>query len=227
MAKQEKSELTLDDVAGHTIKTMNLQVDQVNWLTVYRIHHRVAEVFRKDRVFLVGDAAHIHSPVGGQGMNTGIGDAINLAWKLATVLRGHANMAFLDSYQAERQAGMSQILLNYREGSLSTGSAGSVQGGDRVPWAPVEGCDNYDSLRGVTWQVHVYGSVSEALGEWCRAKDVPLHVFPWHQKYQAVGLGQDAAYLIRPDSYIAVAELDSQGFEEYFKRIGVSMVDRV
>lgn len=277
MAKQEKSELTLDDVAGHTIKTMNLQVDQVNWLTVYRIHHRVAEVFRKDRVFLVGDAAHIHSPVGGQGMNTGIGDAINLAWKLATVLRGHANMAFLDSYQAERQAfaqtlvqttdrsfnviasksyvsgfvrswfvpyivpilarfdmfrcrafsGMSQILLNYREGSLSAGSAGSVQGGDRVPWAPVEGCDNYDSLRGVTWQVHVYGSVSEALGEWCRAKDVPLHVFPWHQKYQAVGLGQDAAYLIRPDSYIAVAELDSQGFEEYFKRIGVSMVDRV
>lgn len=272
MAKQERSELNLDDVAGQTIKTMKLQVEQLNWLAVYRIHHRVAEVFRKDRIFLVGDAAHIHSPVGGQGMNTGIGDAINLAWKLATVLRGHANMSLLDSYQAERQAfaqtlvqttdrsfnviasksyvsafmrswfvpyvapvlarfdmfrrrafsGMSQILLNYRDGPLSAGSAGSVQGGDRVPWAPVDGCDNHDSLREITWQVHVYGNnASEALGEWCRAKEIPLHVFPWHQKYQDVGLGQDAAYLIRPDSYIAVAELNSQGFEEYFKRSGI------
>lgn len=272
MAKQERSELTLDDVASQTIKIMNLQVEKVNWLTVYRIHHRVAEVFRKDRVFLIGDAAHIHSPVGGQGMNTGIGDAINLAWKLATVLRGKANMSLLDSYQAERQAfaqtlvqttdqsfnmiatkgyvsrfvrtwfvpyvapvlfqfhmfrrrafsGMSQILLNYRDGPLSAGSAGTVQGGDRVPWAPVDGCDNHESLREITWQVHVYGNnPSEALREWCRAKNIPLHVFPWHQKYQDVGLGQDAAYLIRPDSYVAVAELNSQGFEEYFNRSGI------
>lgn len=275
MAKQEEAELTLDDVAGRTIQTMNLQVEQLNWLTVYRIHHRVAEVFRKDRVFLVGDAAHIHSPVGGQGMNTGIGDAINLAWKLATVLRGHATMAFLDSYQAERQAfaqtlvqttdrsfnaiaaksylsgfvrswfvpyivpilarlhmvrsrafsGMSQILLNYRDGPLSAGfSAGSVQGGDRVPWAPVDGCDNHDSLREITWQVHVYGSnASDALADWCRATHIPLHVFPWHPKYQDVGLAQDAAYLIRPDSYIAVVELNSPGFEGYFKSVGINI----
>ena len=56
---------------------------QVNWFSTYRVHHRVTEHFRKGRAFLLGDAAHIHSPAGGQGMNTEIGDAINLAWKLA------------------------------------------------------------------------------------------------------------------------------------------------
>jgi 2-polyprenyl-6-methoxyphenol hydroxylase-like FAD-dependent oxidoreductase len=66
------------------------------------VHHRVAEHFRRGRAFLLGDAAHIHSPAGGQGMNTGIGDAINLAWKLAAVLAGRAADKLLDSYEAER-----------------------------------------------------------------------------------------------------------------------------
>jgi hypothetical protein len=68
------------------------------------VHHRVAEHFRKGRAFLLGDAAHIHSPVGGQGMNTGIGDAVNLAWKLASVLLGRAGETILDSYEPERIA---------------------------------------------------------------------------------------------------------------------------
>ena len=68
------------------------------------MHHRVADEFRKGRAFLLGDAAHIHSPVGGQGMNTGIGDAVNLAWKLAAVLNGCADHALLDSYEPERIA---------------------------------------------------------------------------------------------------------------------------
>ena len=62
----------------------------MNWFSTYHVHHRVTEHFRKGRAFLLGDAAHIHSPAGGQGMNTGIGDAINLAWKLAAVLAGDA-----------------------------------------------------------------------------------------------------------------------------------------
>ena len=60
---------------------------RVNWFSTYRVHHRVADHFRRGRAFLLGDAAHVHSPVGGQGMNTGIGDAVNLAWKLAAVAR--------------------------------------------------------------------------------------------------------------------------------------------
>jgi len=75
----------------------------VNWFSTYRVHHRVADRFQKGRAFLLGDAAHIHSPVGGQGMNTGIGDAVNLAWKLAAALRGGTS-ALAETYEAERVA---------------------------------------------------------------------------------------------------------------------------
>jgi 2-polyprenyl-6-methoxyphenol hydroxylase-like FAD-dependent oxidoreductase len=73
-----------------------------SWFSTYRIHHRSAERFRDRRCFLLGDAAHIHSPVGAQGMNTGLQDAYNLAWKLALVTAGRAGEALLDSYEAER-----------------------------------------------------------------------------------------------------------------------------
>jgi 2-polyprenyl-6-methoxyphenol hydroxylase-like FAD-dependent oxidoreductase len=73
------------------------------WLTYFRLHHRHATRYRAGRVFLAGDAAHVHSPAGAQGMNTGIQDAWNLGWKLALVERGLADPALLDSYEAERR----------------------------------------------------------------------------------------------------------------------------
>ena len=73
-----------------------------SWFSTYRIHHRRAARFRDRRCFLLGDAAHIHSPVGAQGMNTGLQDAYNLAWKLALVVSGRAGAALLDSYEDER-----------------------------------------------------------------------------------------------------------------------------
>lgn len=97
-------ELSLADVSGRAIENMGVEVSKVHWLSTYRVHHRVAKSFRMGRTFLLGDAAHIHSPVGGQGMNTGIGDAANLAWKLAAVLRGGAAVSLLDSYEGERIA---------------------------------------------------------------------------------------------------------------------------
>ena len=72
------------------------------WLTHFRLHHRQAARYRAGRVFLAGDAGHIHSPVGGQGMNTGIQDAWNLGWKLALVTTGSATPELLDSYETER-----------------------------------------------------------------------------------------------------------------------------
>ena len=72
------------------------------WFSTYRIHHRSASRFSEGRCFLLGDAAHIHSPVGAQGMNTGLQDAYNLAWKLALVVKGHADAALLDTYAQER-----------------------------------------------------------------------------------------------------------------------------
>ncbi|QJE02136.1 FAD-dependent oxidoreductase [Massilia forsythiae] len=93
-----------DDVRRAGIASLGLDIRRVNWFSSYRVHHRVTDRYRSGRAFLLGDAAHVHSPAGGQGMNTGIGDAVNLAWKLAAVLRGHATEALLDSYEQERIA---------------------------------------------------------------------------------------------------------------------------
>ena len=248
--------LKFEDVSDRAITNLKVNVQKVNWFSTYHVHHRVTEHFRKGRAFLLGDAAHIHSPAGGQGMNTGIGDAINLAWKLATVLAGHAPDKLLDSYEAERIGfarrlvattdrvfsfatgegriadilrtrvapvlfpkviafeavreyifrTVSQITLNYRGCPLSAGSAGNVHGGDRLPWVPIDGKDNFESLAAITWQVHVYGSASAELATWCASHDVPLHVFDWRSEHDAAGLARDAAYLLRPDTYVALAD---------------------
>lgn len=75
-----------------------------HWLAHFRIHCRQVPRYRVGRVFLSGDAAHIHSPVGGQGMNTGLQDSFNLAWKLALAIKGRASETLLDSYSTERHA---------------------------------------------------------------------------------------------------------------------------
>lgn len=79
-----------------------IELVEFRWLTRFRLHHRMAEHFRSGRCFLAGDAAHIHSPVGGQGMNTGIQDALNLGQKLARVLREGCDANLLDDYEKER-----------------------------------------------------------------------------------------------------------------------------
>ncbi|MEY9909155.1 2-polyprenyl-6-methoxyphenol hydroxylase-like FAD-dependent oxidoreductase [Catenulispora sp. MAP12-49] len=76
--------------------------DHLRWSSVFRISHRLVDHYGRGRVFIAGDAAHIHPPTGGQGMNTGIQDAYNLAWKLALAVEGHAAEGLLDSYEAER-----------------------------------------------------------------------------------------------------------------------------
>lgn len=79
-----------------------VEARSMHWSSYFRIHHRHAARLRAGRVFIAGDAAHIHSPFGGQGMNTGLHDVWNLVWKLDLFLRGHGNERLLDSYSAER-----------------------------------------------------------------------------------------------------------------------------
>jgi FAD binding domain len=79
-----------------------LRFNDASWFSTYSVHHRVAVQFKQGKGFLIGDAAHVHSPVGGQGMNTGLQDAYNLAWKLALVLRGQADERLLETYHDER-----------------------------------------------------------------------------------------------------------------------------
>jgi FAD binding domain len=100
--QENNPDLTWEDVHKDILSRLKLDVEKVNWFSSYRVHHRVASQFRQKNVFLLGDAAHIHSPVGGQGMNTGIGDAVNLAWKLAAVINGETSENLLDTYETER-----------------------------------------------------------------------------------------------------------------------------
>jgi len=255
-AQAEK--LTWEDVNNRVIDAMRIDVERVNWFSTYRVHHRVADHFRKGRAFLLGDAAHIHSPVGGQGMNTGIGDAVNLAWKLAAVVQGRANAALLDSYETERigfartlvattdqaftsvtSSGtmarlirlhivplllpllfafeatrrvmfrrVSQTSIHYEGSSLSVGWTETVEGGDRLPWVQhADGeKDNFAPLASLDWQVHIYGEASQEMRTVCETRKLPLHVFPWRAEIRRTGLWRNAAYLIRPDGYVGMAD---------------------
>jgi len=99
---RDRPEIDFDDVRPVVEDLGGVSVERVNWFSTYHVHHRVADRFRQGRAFLAGDAGHIHSPAGGQGMNTGVGDAVNLGWKLAAVLLGKADAAILDTYEPER-----------------------------------------------------------------------------------------------------------------------------
>jgi 2-polyprenyl-6-methoxyphenol hydroxylase-like FAD-dependent oxidoreductase len=93
---QEQLQQIIDERIG------GITITQSHWLTCFEIHHGQVAAYRYGRAFLAGDAAHIHSPAGGQGMNTGMQDAFNLGWKLAAVIRGEGGQTLLDSYNAER-----------------------------------------------------------------------------------------------------------------------------
>ncbi len=104
-ALQQKDLLSFEDVRDFFAvdKNRSIEFQKPQWFSVFRSHSRCAKVFREKRCFLVGDAAHIHSPVGAQGMNSGMQDSYNLAWKLALFIRGKATDDFLDSYEKVRR----------------------------------------------------------------------------------------------------------------------------
>jgi 2-polyprenyl-6-methoxyphenol hydroxylase-like FAD-dependent oxidoreductase len=109
---ETKEDLNIEDVLPElqSITKAGVEIEQVNWFTIYKLHHRMAEKFSDGRCFLIGDAAHIHSPVGGQGMNTGLQDAYNLGWKLAAVVNGQIKQTILASYAIERMPVAKELL---------------------------------------------------------------------------------------------------------------------
>ncbi len=152
-------------------RSSKLELSDIQWKTVFRPNIRLAARYREGRVFLAGDAAHVHTPMGGQGLNTGVQDAYNLGWKLGQVLAG-APEALLESYEAERQpiaarvlglstakyealnrldpasikrsADEKQLDISYAGGPLAssdTGKAAKLQAGDRAPDATLAGPD--------------------------------------------------------------------------------------
>ncbi|MBO9620361.1 MAG: FAD-dependent monooxygenase [Niabella sp.] len=104
-----------------------VQFEKLNWFSTYKVHTRKAAAFIKGRCFIAGDAAHIHTPAGGQGMNTGIQDAYNLAWKFAYCLRGEAHPDLLETYSTERSANARRLL-------QTTDRMFDLISGDRIGW---------------------------------------------------------------------------------------------
>src|SRR5215470_3914807 len=107
-----KDDLTFDDLIPTLLEVgaTGLSFTGCRWFSTYRIHHRCTSRFRDRRCFVLGDAAHVHSPMGGQGMNTGLQDAYNLAWKLALVVSNRADDALLDTYETERRPFAQKLL---------------------------------------------------------------------------------------------------------------------
>jgi 2-polyprenyl-6-methoxyphenol hydroxylase-like FAD-dependent oxidoreductase len=137
-ALRGRDDLTLDEMIPSIRKEAGpaLTFQSCSWFSTYRIHHRRAQRFRERRCFLLGDAAHIHSPVGAQGMNTGLQDAYNLGWKLALVVSGRASAALLDSYEEERIP-VAQALLSTTDRAFSLViSGGTLAGLFRTRVAP-------------------------------------------------------------------------------------------
>jgi 2-polyprenyl-6-methoxyphenol hydroxylase-like FAD-dependent oxidoreductase len=107
-----KNDVAFEDLVPSLLQVggTGLSFTACHWFSTYRIHHRCTERFRDRRCFLLGDAAHIHSPMGGQGMNTGLQDAYNLAWKLGLVVSNRADDTLLDTYEAERRPFAQKLL---------------------------------------------------------------------------------------------------------------------
>ena len=207
-------------------------VTEVRWASDFRPRAALADRFREGRVFLAGDAAHVHSPAGGQGLNTSVQDAYNLGWKLGAVLRDGADEALLGTYEEERRPiaadmlGIStgvhrgevrrgeatrQLGLGYRESSLTEETRetpGAVRAGDRAPDGTLGGVRLFDAFRGPHWTVMAVAVEAPA---------VPVPVVRG-TALDAYGRG---LFLVRPDGYVGWAGDQAAGLMGYLGRFGV------
>ncbi|MFE7073229.1 FAD-dependent oxidoreductase [Streptomyces sp. NPDC057620] len=240
-------DLSLDGIRKLVATRTHLSADdvtEVRWASEFRPRAAMADRFRDGRVFLAGDAAHVHSPAGGQGLNTSVQDAYNLAWKLAAVLRGSAPAALLDSYEEERMPVAAQMLglstgvhrgevrrgaatqqlgLGYRGSALAVEtradlSEEALRAGDRAPDGTRSGTRLFDAFRGPHWTLLTVGSTDTEVPDLPGVRTVR---FP---AYEAYGTG---VFLVRPDGYVGWAGEPgasgepTQGLAEYAARAGV------
>ncbi|WP_308401392.1 FAD-dependent monooxygenase [Streptomyces sp. AP-93] len=207
--------------------------DGVRWASDFRPRAAMADRFRAGRVLLAGDAAHVHSPAGGQGLNTGVQDAYNLGWKLGQVLRHGAAPALLDTYEQERRPAAAHVLglstrihrgqeergdatrqlgLGYRGGPLSEGAAGALEAGDRAPDGPLpDGRRLFDLFRGPQFTLLAVGTDAEL-------PPVSADFLRVHRigPYEPYGKG---LFLVRPDGYVGWAGEDATGLARYLARL--------
>lgn len=212
-------------------------VTEVRWSSDFRPRAALADRFRAGRVFLVGDAAHVHSPAGGQGLNTSVQDAYNLGWKLGQVLLHGAPDALLETYEQERRPVAAEMLglstrihrgeqergtatqqlgLGYREGPLASGRAGLLEAGDRAPDGSAgESGRLFGAFRGPHFTLLAV-STDAALPP----HDGALVRILRTEAVEAYGKG---LFLVRPDGYIGWAGEDTSGLAEYAERLGLDL----
>ncbi|MEU6761402.1 FAD-dependent monooxygenase [Streptomyces sp. NPDC046853] len=232
---------SLDGVRAVVAARTHLAADdvtEVRWASDFRPRAAMADRFREGRVFLAGDAAHVHSPAGGQGLNTSVQDAYNLGWKLGAVLRGGAPAVLLDTYEAERLPNAARMLglstrvhrgeerrgdatrqlgLGYRDSSLAAETRtglpeGALWAGDRAPDGPVAaGGRLFDLFRGPHFTLLAVGTDAEI-----PALDGELVHVHRVEAYAPYGKG---LFLVRPDGYVGWAGEDATGpaLTDYFK----------
>ncbi|MFC8103362.1 FAD-dependent oxidoreductase [Streptomyces sp. NPDC057363] len=212
-------------------------VTEVRWASDFRPRAALADRFAAGRVFLAGDAAHVHSPAGGQGLNTSVQDAYNLGWKLGAVLTGGAPAGLLDSYEEERRPIAAQMLdlstgvhrgevrrggatrqlgLGYRDSSLTAETRaavaeGAVRAGDRAPDGTVDGVRLFDAFRGPHWTLLALGVDSPVGGVGAAVRVVR------GAAHGAYGAG---LFLVRPDGYVGWAGHTPAGLGDYLLRFG-------
>ncbi|WP_369233700.1 FAD-dependent oxidoreductase [Streptomyces sp. R21] len=234
-------DLSLDGIRKLVATRSHLAPDavtEVRWASGFRPRAAMADRFREGRVFLAGDAAHVHSPAGGQGLNTSIQDAYNLGWKLSAVLRGETGPTLLDSYEEERlpnaaaMLGLStrvhrgevrrgeatdQLGLGYRGRALSSETRAALpedalHAGDRAPDGIRGGVRLFDAFRGPHWTLLTVGT-DAGLPDLGRLPAVRIPA------YEAYGTG---VFLVRPDGYVGWAGVTAEGLAEYAAGVGLS-----
>ena len=243
----EHANVIFDDLRPRLEALLGIAIDQVNWFSTYRVHHRVAGRFRVDRVFLAGgaDASLLdtyepeRSAFARKLVATtdrafelivaqGAGGRLLRNWLVPHVLPA------LAGFDAARRAlfrTVSQVRIHYHDSGLSGGRAGEIIGGDRLPWVPGQGGeagpDNFAPMQTLDWQLHVYGAVDPQLAALATALRLPLRAWPWTEAAEQAGLLEDAAYLLRPDMHVALAlpRQETDVLQELIARWGLRFGD--
>ncbi|WP_405828933.1 FAD-dependent oxidoreductase [Streptomyces sp. NBC_00105] len=220
-------------------------VKEVRWASDFRPRAAMADRFRDRRIFLAGDSAHVHSPAGGQGLNTSVQDAYNLGWKLAAVLRDGARASLLDSYEEERlpvaaeMLGLStrihrgearrggatgQLGIGYRDSALAVETRdglaeGALRAGDRAPDGVRGGLRLFDEFRGTHWTLLTVGAGS-GLTDLPDLSGLPGLAAVRTVRIPAYEAYGDGLFLIRPDGYVGWAGTSAAGLTSYAAGIG-------
>jgi 2-polyprenyl-6-methoxyphenol hydroxylase-like FAD-dependent oxidoreductase len=277
--KTDDNNILFDEIEKQVTADTKLKFDitKVNWFSTYKVHSRHVNKFSEGRCFLAGDSAHIHTPAGAQGMNTGIQDGYNLAWKLAYVLRNGADPKLLETYNEERLPNahrllqttdrffalaaseepvtaffrlhilphianfalnidavkrfvfplISQIGINYRHSSLSSGDGFKIKAGDRMPYFTVNGQSIYDDLEASMFHLVIFNDGKDAIDplsdELIRDSKIDSHTYSLFPHISEMFGTTTSFYLIlRPDNYIGMISNDfsPDTVRSYFDQVG-------